>query len=56
MEKKILLEIADYEKIVRYFMKVNVGYEALEEAAEVKKILMGAKAYNINTEKEPDKT
>jgi len=56
MDKKIMMEVADYEKIVRYFMKVNVGYEALEEAAEVKKILMVAKAYNINTEKEPDKT
>ena len=55
MEKKVLLEVADYEKVVRYIMKINVGYEALEEAAEVKRILMSAKAYDINTEQK-DKT
>ena len=48
MGKKIVMEIADYEKIVKYLMRINVGFEALEEAAEVKRILQNARAYDVN--------
>jgi hypothetical protein len=47
MAKKVVMDPADFEKLVNYITSQTVNYAGLEKALEIKKIMLGVKLVDL---------